>query len=259
MEEEEEEEGDGAFTHDYVFRVVPLSRGGSWTGDAITSPASVGSNLAAGEQRQGGVSSRLVALSSLSARLKDRFLSLSSSPTNSPPPTPKSATSSSGAPDFDAVAPGDAPARLGTVSSGSLPHGGVHKRHSEPVFSVSDRESHKFLPPANMALGEEEDPTEASLKTACDSMRFQIISRAFYGWLAHCRHLKTIREHLSCLVERKMAEREEAEGGLTREKWAQLRRDRDGPAWLELCRLIYFGGIADENIRAEVTVSLFLL
>jgi len=39
-----------------------------------------------------------------------------------------------------------------------------------------------------------------SLHVLCETMKRQIISRAFYGWLAHCRHLSTVRTHLSGLV-----------------------------------------------------------
>lgn len=40
----------------------------------------------------------------------------------------------------------------------------------------------------------------ASIELVCSTMRRQIISRAFYGWLAYCRHLSTVRTHLSGLV-----------------------------------------------------------
>jgi len=39
-----------------------------------------------------------------------------------------------------------------------------------------------------------------SIEMVCSTMRRQIISRAFYGWLAYCRHLSTVRTHLSGLV-----------------------------------------------------------
>jgi hypothetical protein len=40
----------------------------------------------------------------------------------------------------------------------------------------------------------------SSLKTLCDEMRRQILSRAFYGWLAYHRYLKTVSIHLIGLV-----------------------------------------------------------
>ncbi len=40
----------------------------------------------------------------------------------------------------------------------------------------------------------------SSLKTLCDNMRMQILSRAFYGWLAYHRHMKTVRKHLVVLI-----------------------------------------------------------
>uniref|UniRef100_A0A8C1LVG3 Small G protein signaling modulator 1a n=1 Tax=Cyprinus carpio TaxID=7962 RepID=A0A8C1LVG3_CYPCA len=46
----------------------------------------------------------------------------------------------------------------------------------------------------------------APLKLLCDNMKNQIISRAFYGWLAYCRHLSTVRTHLSGLVNHTIVE-----------------------------------------------------
>jgi hypothetical protein len=49
----------------------------------------------------------------------------------------------------------------------------------------------------------------SSLKTLCDNMRMQILSRAFYGWLAYHRHLKTVRKHLVVLINESKCEANE--------------------------------------------------
>eukprot|EP00095_Tigriopus_kingsejongensis_P009030 maker-scaffold458_size165745-snap-gene-0.19 protein:Tk09030 transcript:maker-scaffold458_size165745-snap-gene-0.19-mRNA-1 annotation:"hypothetical protein BRAFLDRAFT_123347" len=38
------------------------------------------------------------------------------------------------------------------------------------------------------------------ITTLCNTMKKQIITRAFYGWLSHVRHLRTARQHLSGLA-----------------------------------------------------------
>lgn len=49
-----------------------------------------------------------------------------------------------------------------------------------------------------------DSPPSICIQAVCDSMKRQIISRAFYGWLAYCRHLSTVRTHLSGLVNSKI-------------------------------------------------------
>lgn len=49
-----------------------------------------------------------------------------------------------------------------------------------------------------------DSPPSVCIQAVCDSMKRQIISRAFYGWLAYCRHLSTVRTHLSGLVNGKI-------------------------------------------------------
>ncbi|KTG43428.1 hypothetical protein cypCar_00014628 [Cyprinus carpio] len=68
----------------------------------------------------------------------------------------------------------------------------------------------------------------APLKLLCDNMKNQIISRAFYGWLAYCRHLSTVRTHLSGLVNHTIVEPDvptDANGGLTTEVWQKFLED----------------------------------
>ncbi|XP_072934410.1 small G protein signaling modulator 2-like [Epargyreus clarus] len=92
----------------------------------------------------------------------------------------------------------------------------------------------------------------ASIELVCSTMRRQIISRAFYGWLAYCRHLSTVRTHLSGLVHPNIVPREGTEDGLTEEVWRAMTdengavNDKD-----EVYRLVYYRGVQQE-IRREV-------
>lgn len=83
-------------------------------------------------------------------------------------------------------------------------------------------------------------------------MKKQIMSRAFYGWLAYCRHLKTVRTHLSELVHGRITPEIGAETGLTKDRWENL-HDSEGIVTddQEVYRLVYHGGV-DENIRKQV-------
>lgn len=83
-------------------------------------------------------------------------------------------------------------------------------------------------------------------------MKRQIISRAFYGWLAYCRHLSTVRTHLSGLVHGRITPDIGADNGLTEERWREL-HDEEGivSQESEVYRLVYYGGVA-HDIRKEV-------
>ncbi|KAF4112788.1 small G protein signaling modulator 1 isoform X2 [Onychostoma macrolepis] len=94
----------------------------------------------------------------------------------------------------------------------------------------------------------------APLKLLCDNMKNQIISRAFYGWLAYCRHLSTVRTHLSGLVNHSIVEPDvpsDAYGGLTTEVWQKFLQDCSTYEEKELLRLVYFGGV-EPSLRKEV-------
>ncbi|KAF4086002.1 hypothetical protein AMELA_G00101540 [Ameiurus melas] len=92
------------------------------------------------------------------------------------------------------------------------------------------------------------------LKMLCQNMKRQIVSRAFYGWLAYCRHLSTVRTHLSALVNHNIVPPDkpcEASGGLSKDIWSKYQKDCKNYKELELLRLVYYGGVQHE-IRKEV-------
>nr|XP_023502718.1 small G protein signaling modulator 1 isoform X1 [Equus caballus] len=93
----------------------------------------------------------------------------------------------------------------------------------------------------------------APLKLLCDNMKYQILSRAFYGWLAYCRHLSTVRTHLSALVNHMIVSPDlpcDAGRGLTAGIWEQYLQDSTSYEEQELLRLIYYGGIQPDIRKA---------
>ncbi|KAK7898653.1 hypothetical protein WMY93_019506 [Mugilogobius chulae] len=94
----------------------------------------------------------------------------------------------------------------------------------------------------------------APIKLLCDTMKYQIISRAFYGWLAYCRHLSTVRTHLSALVKPIIVDLDtptNARIGLSPEVWGTFLQDSSAYEEKEIHRLVYFGGVTP-SLRKEV-------
>ena len=98
-----------------------------------------------------------------------------------------------------------------------------HKLYWE--FARSFIFPHTLLP--NLTPLPSSVPSE-HLSTLCCTMRRQIISRAFQGWLCHRRHMRTVRQHLSGLAFHEEAiheVEEEWREGVT-QKWWQEKRSK---------------------------------
>uniref|UniRef100_I3K8X2 Small G protein signaling modulator 1 n=1 Tax=Oreochromis niloticus TaxID=8128 RepID=I3K8X2_ORENI len=95
----------------------------------------------------------------------------------------------------------------------------------------------------------------APLKLLCDTMKYQIISReSLWLGLAYCRHLSTVRTHLSALVNTTIVDPGvpcDARGGLSVEVWSNFLKDSSAYEEKEIHRLVYFGGVAP-SLRKEV-------
>ncbi|CAG2162085.1 unnamed protein product, partial [Oppiella nova] len=122
----------------------------------------------------------------------------------------------------------------------------------------STKESNESLNTTENADTKEDKESEekSNIKQLCDTMRRQIISRAFYGWLAYCRHLRTVRTHLADLVNTKIIgcddDPTDATCGVSPLLWKSF-KSSDGRITdsNEIYRLIYFGGV-QHSLRKTV-------
>ncbi|XP_075417314.1 small G protein signaling modulator 2 isoform X3 [Tenrec ecaudatus] len=128
--------------------------------------------------------------------------------------------------------------------------------HLEPLYSQGSTcpscssHSSPYATPSHCSCG----PDRLPLRLLCESMKRQIVSRAFYGWLAYCRHLSTVRTHLSALVHHNVLPHDRppgATGGLTKDVWSKYQKDKKNYKELELLRQVYYGGVEHE-VRKDV-------
>ncbi|TKR77414.1 hypothetical protein L596_018394 [Steinernema carpocapsae] len=70
--------------------------------------------------------------------------------------------------------------------------------------------------------------------------------RAFLGWLAYCRHMRTVRTHLSCLVGSKPIDASSAPGQVDSVFWERCRAHRTPEQEREFFYRTYLYGIQDD-------------
>ncbi|CAG9834204.1 unnamed protein product [Diabrotica balteata] len=137
---------------------------------------------------------------------------------------------------------------LSCIETGLLPHG----RLDPPLWSQRSGKNYTKRRRPLPALTENEDTSKDYVFRIVDNTcNHKDIRKAFYGWLAYCRHLSTVRTHLSGLVHTKIINGDGASEGITIEKWAELCLDGVVSDYAEVYRLTYFGGIA-QDLRHEI-------
>ncbi|KAH7731731.1 Protein TBC-8 a [Aphelenchoides avenae] len=119
--------------------------------------------------------------------------------------------------------------------------------------SVEPSEHCQSLPisPNVKREGDLDNLVKESLVSACASMKQQIFSRAFYGWLSYSRHMKTIRNHLSNVVAADPIWDDEVAGPVTESFWMKCRTLMTTELREEFLARVYVHGI-DSGIRKDV-------
>ncbi|KAG9510439.1 Small G protein signaling modulator 1, partial [Fragariocoptes setiger] len=76
----------------------------------------------------------------------------------------------------------------------------VEARGNAECLMAGRKQQQQVCPDTRETSRQQPKAADESIQSLCEAMRRQLISRAFYGWLSYCRHIKTIRVHLSGLV-----------------------------------------------------------
>ena len=109
-----------------------------------------------------------------------------------------------------------------------------------------------------VSLNSDVDQTNFHLPTrigeVCQTMRHQILSRAFYGWLAYCRHLTEVRKYLSKMVYKSqdISMYKDLEKGVTKEVWQSLHDEHAVVSDEKKLMFYTYHGCVDADIRSEV-------
>uniref|UniRef100_A0A158Q7J9 Rab-GAP TBC domain-containing protein n=1 Tax=Elaeophora elaphi TaxID=1147741 RepID=A0A158Q7J9_9BILA len=125
---------------------------------------------------------------------------------------------------------------------------------NDPITKLRKRDEKRTV-----SESEVDELMRQNFKKACSSMRMQILARTFYGWLAYCGHLRTIRNHLSCLVDTK-AIVEETSGPVDEDFWKKCRNSKSEKMEKEfLSRTYRFGINGNESLMLRRKVWPYLL
>ncbi|KAI6176851.1 Small G protein signaling modulator 1 [Aphelenchoides bicaudatus] len=113
---------------------------------------------------------------------------------------------------------------------------------SKAVQRVAKANTTDATTSSNASTDNHTEPID-QITNACQLMRQQILSRAFYGWLIYCKHMKTIRTHLVCTIDSQRLEDDEHFEAVDELLWQKCRELKTDEIYREFLIRCYFKGI----------------